>query len=442
VDENFLKVDSGTVMYRQIFPDGRPKGAWNSTLFSQGGGSQMRKVVKGGLRRKPKGWLFPTAYSFEQETHVKVNGRCWHRRSDGTYDEAQGALSSWIGGPNNAVNQDPTGSSGSYAPSLYPNVDHVSQAEAKALNGLLTHGRDLDGTFNVGQAWAERKETVSLLTGVASTLAQVGKDLRAGKPGRAFRNLFPNGSRSEFKKFRGSPYMQWYRSQQKKAVKSIKASPAMAASGFLSLQNGWKPLLNDVHNAAEALANRKSVTDWVITGKGYLKIKKVGSQSPDMGINPQNTYTHDQLSIQAVFVRLDARVTDEHLHKLAQLGLNNPAALAWETTRLTYLVDYFIAIGDWLKSLGAADGLTFYSGSCTRYCEYVSVLKSNSTSGRVKFSGSRRYVKWTRDAYVGFPVPIAPLSLKPQELKTTQIFNLLSVFYLSVTGQPIPYARA
>lgn len=440
MDENLEKFDSGTLMVRSIFPDGRPGGPWSTTFYANGGGRRLRKVVKGGLRRKPVGWLFPTPYQFEQEQINHVNGRCWHRRTDGSYDESQGAISNWVG-TGQAANMAPMGSD-LRVYQLFPNVDHVSQAEAKALKGLLTHGKDLDGTFSVGQAWAERKETASLLEGAVRTIAQVVKDLRAGKPGRAFKELFPDGSPKDFKSFKDTPYMRWYREQQKKAVKRIKATPAMAASGFLSLQNGWKPLLNDVHNAAEALANRTSPAPWVITGKGYFKIKKVGKESPNMGINPQNTFTLDHVSTTAVFVRIDAQVTDAHLHKLAQLGLNNPASVVYEATRLTYLVDYVYGMGDWLASLGAPDGLTFYSGSVTRYAEYVSVLRSNQASSRVRFSGTRRYVKWDRRAYTSFPVPIPPLSLKPTELKLSQVFNLLSVFYLAVTGQPIPYARA
>lgn len=441
MNENRKEFLPGSFTYRSLNANGAPTSGWTSGSDPIGTGYNQRIVVKGGLRVKPAGWLFPTPYQFEQTNMRYPNGVLVYRYASGSQEERRGALSPRLASPGTPGNNlAPYGDEAKARP--FPDVDMLSQAESKALNGLLTHGKERDGTFSPGIAWAERRETFDLLSSTARTLAQVATDLRNGRPQRAFRDLFPNGSRKDFIALKGTPYWRWYQQQLRAGKRKLKATPAIAASAFLSLQNGWKPLLGDLQNAAEALAFRNSKADWVITGKGYIEQEVVNTDRyQTTGRNSQLAYSHSYTRKRAVFVRLDATVSDQHLHTLAQLGLNNPAALAWETTRLTYLVDYVVGIGDYLQSLGAADGLTFFSGSVTRYGEYVTVLESDRRDNQVRFSGSGRHVRWTRSVYNGFPVPIPPLSLKPKPLKVSQYFNALSVFYLALFGRRIPYAR-
>lgn len=46
-----------------------------------------------------------------------------------------------------------------------------------------------------------------------------------------------------------------------------------------------------------------------------------------------------------------------------QLGLYNPALVAWELLRFTWMVDYVIDVGGWLRSFMAAEGTSFVEGS-------------------------------------------------------------------------------
>lgn len=47
---------------------------------------------------------------------------------------------------------------------------------------------------------------------------------------------------------------------------------------------------------------------------------------------------------------------------VTQLGLDNPSAILWEVTQLSWMVDYVIGIGDWLNSFTATKGMTFVEG--------------------------------------------------------------------------------
>lgn len=65
-----------------------------------------------------------------------------------------------------------------------------------------------------------------------------------------------------------------------------------------------------------------------------------------------------------------------------QLGLGNPASVAWELTAYSWLVDYVVRVGPWLESLSAASGTAFVEGSISRVMEVMDVrfgLKTNSS---------------------------------------------------------------
>ena len=393
-----------------------------------------RVVTKGGLRPKPKGWLFPTPYDFYQQKIVYPHGELVYQPYDyiekysgnlwGIID-TDSELRPW--GVNVRI-QNP-----------FPDVDQQSQAEAKALNKLLTHGGKRDGTFNVGVAWMERKETADLLNSAGRGMLDTITALRNGNVKKAFQDLFPNGSRKDWKKLKGTPYYKWYKENVRNAVRSVPVSPAELSSGYLALSNGWRPALADLNNAAESLAERNSPEHWVITGKGYYKKVVRGIATSPSFTHIRKRYEQEYESTTACFVRVDATVSDPFIHRMTQLGLHGTSAFhaAYEATRLTYVVDYFIAMGDWLQAMGAPAGMEFYSGSVTRYGKITSFLRS--VDGNSSFTGSLEQVRWDRKPLDNFPVPIPPLSLKPNPINLQQTLNIVALVESMISGKPVRY---
>jgi hypothetical protein len=115
--------------------------------------------------------------------------------------------------------------------------------------------------------------------------------------------------------------------------------------------------------------------------------------------------------------------------------------MKWELTPLSYIADYFVAVGEWLKSLGAADGMTFYSGSNTHYGEYTAILTEAVTTPKNRYRGSAKVVQWERRVYSAFPVPMPPLSLKPKSLNLSQLGNILAVMTTLFSGHSVPNSR-
>lgn len=311
-------------------------------------------------------------------------------------------------------------------------VDYVSQAEVQALVSLKTRGRELEGTWNAGVAWGERRETANLLITAAQRVLNIVLMLRSGRWRDANRYL-PHGSRRQWEDLRDTPYGRWLREGQRQMPRDVADA---LASGLLEYQNGWKPLFHDVMNATEALANRNSPADWVITAKGKYErtISGTTEGGADTGyyINPKVLRTHEIFL--GCFVRLDATVDNRFFQQLASLGVTNPFSLAWQLTPLSYIADYIVAVGDWLESLDAATGMTFYSGSCSRVYNKRVSIESTGGPGENDFYGSQTHYELDRDVYNNFPIPIAPLSLKPRPLSLSQVSNIAAVLYTLARG--------
>lgn len=401
--------------------------------------SVSSRVVKPNKRPRPRGWLYPTAYERREVIENNPRGFIVAVLKSGSPRGRKwnGYLSpGFIPGPVLRHNVSATGISS-------VDIDLVSQAEAKALVRLTTHGKDRDGTWKPGIAWRERKETADLLTDAARRTVGAYEALRQGNWRKAF-DLLPHTKRpGKDNPLKDSAYWKWLTSTQKK---KLQATPRELASGFLALQNGWKPLLGDISNAAEALGHRNTLADWVITGVGTIE-KVDGDHIVSMARNTHSGYSEYPNGIfswkrtRRVKVRLDATITNQQLHLNAQLGLNNIAHTIWETTPLSYIVDYFLAVGKYLEALGAADGMQFMSGSVTRSIEYLGTNQDYPGGGEGKWIGESRYFSMDRRVYNSFPVPIFPLSLKPEPLKLSQFFNILSVGYLGLGQQKVPYSK-
>lgn len=405
-------------------------GAVSKFVRSASAGHRTRYVLGTSPRQKPEGFLFPTPYVMRQSTFDYPKG--WAKRVEhgyGTHVYTGYVYNRVANGDLRITTTDGLGQ---------VNIDLVSQAEAKALGRFLTHGNDRDGTWRPGIAWGERKETAMLLQTSAQRVMNLLLAIKRGDWKRANQYL-PIGTRKRWKELRNTPYGQWLTQHQKRALKQ---SPRALASGILEYQNGWKPLLGDVHNAAEALANRKQFADWVITAIGkYSRVENHWDKfNQDTSWNQNPITNRFYRRTKRVKVRLDATVQDQHLHTLAQLGLNNPLSDVWELLPLSYIADYFVAVGTWLESLGATAGMKFYSGSKTRFYELLVSLESGDTSRGV-FYGQRRTVEMQREVYTDFPFAIAPLSLKPEALKFSQFANIASVLTLMLAGQTVPYSR-
>jgi hypothetical protein len=130
----------------------------------------------------------------------------------------------------------------------------------------------------------------------------------------------------------------------------------------LEYQYGFLPLVSDLYGLQQQLKDgfrnkdqlfkvSRQVTsalnprDFISPVAGSLTLKEVTGQAA-----------------QVVKVVYYQKVSNESLAGLEQLGLTNPALIAWELVPFSFVIDWLIPIGTFLEALTATLGMSFTGG--------------------------------------------------------------------------------
>lgn len=157
-----------------------------------------------------------------------------------------------------------------------------------------------------------------------------------------------------------------------------------------------KPMMADMYGTQELIKAGFS-------RKGGFKVTGFASKSVAPGncyLYPNsNWYRYSGSARCFCKVVYRARVHDEVLRALSQLGLANPFSTAWELLPLSFVVDWFLPIGDFLAALTAPLGTIFVSGFEDR------VIETNTRVDYCKggwpgfISGSTPHYSWQYFAF-------------------------------------------
>jgi hypothetical protein len=300
----------------------------------------------------------------------------------------------------------------------------IAAVERQATDKLLDNIKDMK--VNVVQAFAERQQTVDTVVNAMRSVAGALSNLKKGNfPGAAKALGLTKPPKRAARRF-------------KEEAKSNLSQAA--ANGWLSLQYGWGPLLQDVHGAAEILAqartgeNRNAV--YVRTfgkRKKSLEFRQLQNNAVSdwTGYDTTVRYTDGFYLVRygVTYVRSSPPV-----QALSKLGISNPALIAWELAPFSFVVDWFLPIGNWLGGLDATAGLSFHSGyKTTLYKVNQTASRSQlitSKDGRQTSSTtiqeSREYTRMTRTTLSGFPSAPAPRFKNPVSMShLTSAMSLL-----------------
>lgn len=363
-------------------------GASSTSTVVVDSGSRTSSVIKtdSTRRRKPVGWLYPLPYSLNKNILLSPRGSLrdliyygpWAATGHPYQDRLEvGDLGNSYGDVDNATPLPPVVSDGV-----------LSAAETRALLKLK------DQRVNLGVALAETRQLGNMVASTATRIARAYSSLRKGRWKSACRSL------------------------------GIRANQT---NNWLELQYGWKPLLSDIHGVASAIASRDDVSDWVVTVKAL--VKEVNERGfPYTYAAPAYSghllYHATRSRESGYFVRLDYVPLDDMYHLPTALGLTNPLEIAWEVVPFSFVVDWFVPVGNFLSTLDATLGFQFLSGSKTqlRKCTYDFVGVSSkfidgsythNLTNNLRFGGSRMLM--TRSVYASSPFPSMrvknPLSL-------------------------------
>ncbi len=285
----------------------------------------------------------------------------------------------------------------------------ISDLDRKARAKVLA---DIKGmSINVAQATAERKQTMNTVTSAVKAIAKSIHALKRGdftKAASAFGIKPPKRGRRRFgKEFADD------------------ASHAVG-NGWLALQYGWRPLVNDVYGAAKELAEASVGTNAVFfissgLGRRAFDERKVTNTPPPSGYSgSQAVFQQYQGSI-SVRYKVRYSKSSPQVAKFSSLGITNPALIAWELMPYSFVIDWFVPVGNFLSSLDATLGLEFKSGFSVRLekGEFHSIRdvhlgRANPPSS---ISGGNRefekYAKMRRTILSGFPEAPLPSFKNP-----------------------------
>jgi hypothetical protein len=204
----------------------------------------------------------------------------------------------------------------------------VTRAETEALNKLRR------GEIGLGEEVGQTKQTLHEIASAASTFFRAYRAARKGDFSGVASAL---------------------------GVRRLRQLPKTISEAWLAYQYGWKPLLQDVYTGYSILQGQVEKPQLIhVTRRvaGSYDIARVGREAS------YRVFLDVDASVPvSVTCRLYGRVNDQQLRNAVALGLENPAAIAWELLPFSFVIDWFLPIGNALWGLTAPLGLDFQGGS-------------------------------------------------------------------------------
>lgn len=144
--------------------------------------------------------------------------------------------------------------------------------------------------------------------------------------------------------------VRWLEKETKRGAKTFTKG---TASLWLEYTFGWAPLVGDMYNAMDVLQQ-----DFPIDRlKSSARAVRVGpAPFPGGGASPKDKLVVDMKV--TCRVRADLEITNPNLLLLNQLGLINPAAVAWDLVPFSFVVDWFVPVAKFINSWTADAGYT------------------------------------------------------------------------------------
>jgi len=206
------------------------------------------------------------------------------------------------------------------------------------------------------------------------------------------------------------------------------------ANGWIKAQYGVRPLLQDIVGAAESLAellNKKPDVQRVVVHKAITRsLNQTSTVNFDFPRQVTQIATTEYHIKYGVYFTQDLNVSSLPV----QLGLTNPASILWELTPWSFVIDWFLPIGNWLSAWDATVGISFRSGFRTTFAISRSRMEFHANNVRwgttqtvIRSDGLsyRQKIECNRTLLTSFPLPGLPAFKNPFSI--THMANALSL---------------
>lgn len=287
-------------------------------------------------------------------------------------------------------------------------ANDLSRARNKALLKLK------DQTVNLSVAFAERQDTIDMVTDSFKRIARTIKEIKI------------------------------YLKMRKRSPKKAKARIRRAIySPMTSMPNDWLlyrygilPTMLDVYGTLEALEKRDNghYDRYMVTvrGKSTTVLPRVLKSSvyTTVGRYYPTKATVQRWQLPGSYgarVRYDAALTNSLYLRLSEAGVVNPLELLWEATTLSFVADWALSVGDFFAAIDATLPFTFIGGTETSFVKW---------SGETRFIGEGITIvqdtgpavctRFDRRVVSSFPFP-TPFVLKQNPMNVTRFADALSL---------------
>lgn len=234
----------------------------------------------------------------------------------------------------------------------------------------------------VGASLGERRQTIDMMAKRLVQLKKAAQALKRGRPKEFFKEL-------------GLAPRRWMPNR---------SDPKKAADLWLEWHFGWEPLFGDVYNACVILQSPTPA---------LIKVRVRASEAPDpwKETNRFPDWSSFALMQGMIAEHMGARVTvtNPNAWRATQLGLVNPASIAWELVPFSFVVDWFIPVGAFLNSFTNFYGLQLDEVYTTLTRWYYSEYTIYDRNGVVTDNHEGRGFHMERGLYISGP----SLSFRP-----------------------------
>lgn len=251
---------------------------------------------------------------------------------------------------------------------------------------------------------AESRETASTLV----TLARTGLELvRAAKrlDFQRLRKACKNAS-----KRRDLPAR--FRKKAKRAAQNKGGTISSASEAWMTYRYGISPTLMDIQ-AARALLDKgvtTPITRTVRAGRSYDKNRKVSAR-----LSGYRTRDYDVQRKVVERCNLTLSVKSPEWATGSTFGVTSPMSTVWEIIPFSFVIDWFLPIGDWIRAMSVVPNVNFVHGSVSITNKAnIGIVEKNMVQDDEDYylaSCSHRVTSYSRTKLTRIP-PVMPFVLK------------------------------
>lgn len=203
------------------------------------------------------------------------------------------------------------------------------------------------------------------------------------------------------------------------------------ANRWLEYQYGWKPLMSDIHSLYGILGGNLKSGAPLVYGRGSgHRSQSTSSTQTDASTK---IYSKEFKFEQKVVCKIHAKFDASKWRTASQVGLLNPLAIGWELVPFSFVLDWFMPVGNVLEAMTARAGLSFVSGADSWRSFGSCKIQNISTSGSLTKRGKAtlKLCDFSRSALGNWPSPLPYAAESP--FSTTRSLNALALWRSTVS---------